>query len=286
MNEERGLRALLNGPDFQKLPTNARFAFLVMKETIHPSGIDVEYPEALIARLCRQTGLSRAAVNEALATLQERGWAQRQGNVLWLLGHLRYHPNMSGRNKNHRQAVYGHVSDLPRLPIVRRFVEEYPEYFRDAEQNILSELPEYDPEAEADLEQQFEQADLLPVEPPTPNSNGAPKEATPTQKLAYEVGRMCVDNDATWRLKATIPDWAHQIRSDPNYAGINHAYEVRKCNEYWQNQGKDLKAPDIAIRNWFENALKFNKRDLRTGRMRTTDKQEYDPGKSDSGWRA
>lgn len=135
-------RVLLDGPDFQKLTPIARHVFLTLKISFGPSGIEVRYPDALHVELAHQTGLPVAKVTAALDELERAEWIERERNVVWIVEHLRYHPNMTDGLKNHRTGVRQHVGGLPRLAITRRFIEHYAPYFAE-----VPDLAEGYPEA-------------------------------------------------------------------------------------------------------------------------------------------
>jgi hypothetical protein len=120
---------LLDGPDFQSLSPEARWAFVTLKMSIGPSGIEVNYPAALEHELAAKTGHPPGRVREALQELDESGWIRREGNVLWIVGQLDHDPHLQATNENHRGSVQQHVDGLPRLPIVENFVQAHPDWF-------------------------------------------------------------------------------------------------------------------------------------------------------------
>src|SRR5690348_6459558 len=91
-------RVLLDGPDFQRLPERARWVFVALKLNFGPSGIEVWYPAELVARLSAQTGGSPGGVQDALNTLEEEGWIEREGNVVWIVGQLEFDPHVKQAN--------------------------------------------------------------------------------------------------------------------------------------------------------------------------------------------
>jgi hypothetical protein len=134
LKPERGLyRAitvvLLDGPDFQELPAVARWVFVALKIGTGPCGIQVEYPEALWAKLAARTGYPEIEVEAALTVLERNGWVKRERNVVWVVGQLQHEPSLSPRNPNHRPTILSHVQGLPRLAIVGEFIRASREYF-------------------------------------------------------------------------------------------------------------------------------------------------------------
>ena len=81
-----------------------------------------------------------------------------------------------------------------------------------------------------------------------------PPISPPSDPTAAAVGEFCTRTGATWKLKAGIDEWAAEIRREPKYAGLDHAYQVRRCMEWHEGKSKRPTAPDRAIRNWLERA--------------------------------
>lgn len=122
-------RVLLDGPDFQRLPKDERWAFVALKLNVGPSGIEVWYPAELVARLSAQTGISAGGIQHALNTLEQEGWIVREANVVWIDGQLTHEPNVKQANPKHRTMIQNHVAGLPRLRIVARFIREHLTWF-------------------------------------------------------------------------------------------------------------------------------------------------------------
>jgi hypothetical protein len=124
-------KVLLDGPDFQRLPPNARFAFLAMCLTFNGLGIEVRYPEALVADLVAQTGLTADEVRKTLDVLEHQQWIRREANIVWLKGRLDHSGLTLSNPKKHVPHVRKVVAGLPRLDIVREFVLHYSAWFED-----------------------------------------------------------------------------------------------------------------------------------------------------------
>ena len=138
-------RVLLDGPDFQRLPERARWAFVALKLNAGPTGIDVLYPDALAPQLARQTGMPVRAVRLALDALEAGGWIRREANLVWIVGHLKHDPHMSSKDRKHRMAVQRAIASMPRLELVRGFVAEHPDWFpatESAENSVAWALPD------------------------------------------------------------------------------------------------------------------------------------------------
>lgn len=125
--------ALLDGPDFQALPAEARWVFTCLKIGLGPSGIDVEYPAALVEKLAARTGYPAQRVAEMLDLLQCEGWVRSERHVVWIVKQLEFEPAMQPSNEKHQKAIASHVKGLPRLGIVAAFIRQYQAYLPDWE---------------------------------------------------------------------------------------------------------------------------------------------------------
>ncbi len=72
-----------------------------------------------------QTGLARDAIKRALDTLSDRQWIAIEDGVVWIRKGLQFDPNVSLQNGNHRKGVIKAALSLPRLQIVRDFLDFY-----------------------------------------------------------------------------------------------------------------------------------------------------------------
>ena len=133
---------LLDGPDYQDLTERARHLFLALKLSFGPTGIEVHYPEALAAEMAAKTGIPVEGVRDALDELRGAGWVDWERNVFWIVGQLRHEPHFNEANEKHRSAVWSHVGGLPRLGIVRAFIERYSAYFYGAPDSLSHGLPD------------------------------------------------------------------------------------------------------------------------------------------------
>lgn len=125
------VRALIDGPDFQRLSERANHLFLLLKINFGPYGIEVWYPGELELRLARQGNMTQENVASGLSELAEKGWIQREENVVWIVGHLEHDPNQHVKNENHRIGLVRHIAGLPRLQIIRTFVQANIAWFQD-----------------------------------------------------------------------------------------------------------------------------------------------------------
>ena len=132
---------LLDGPDFQQLPERARWVFLTLKMSLGPSGIEVHYPEALAYQLSARTDAPVQSVKEALDLLEDAGWIRREANIIWIVGQLEHDPHINPVDAKHRRTIQRHVTGLPRLTIVRDFIEAHPDFFPPDEDDWTKGLP-------------------------------------------------------------------------------------------------------------------------------------------------
>ena len=125
-------RVLLDDPEFQALPVNARTLLLYLKINFGPTGMDVWYEAELVIRLAQQSGLGGKAIGRALAQLEEAQWIRRELHLIWVVGQLDDDPHMKPSDEKHRKSIQLHVAGLPNLPLKERFVEAHPKWFADA----------------------------------------------------------------------------------------------------------------------------------------------------------
>lgn len=138
----RSIKVVLqDGPDFQRLTERARHTFLTLKMAFGPSGIEVRYFEALACEVAEKTGMPVEAARVSLQELERTGWTRRERNVVWIVGQLDHDPGLTATNENHRKSVQSHVNGLPRLSIVRRFVECHSGYFPPLEYTLPDGYP-------------------------------------------------------------------------------------------------------------------------------------------------
>jgi hypothetical protein len=112
---------LIDGPDYQALPPNAKLLLFTLKLNLGPTGIDVLYSAVLEP----QTGLTPEQVALSLDVLEHAGWIERERNLVWVVGGLENEPSRSLSNPNHRKEILDHLRSLPRLSIVDRFRRRY-----------------------------------------------------------------------------------------------------------------------------------------------------------------
>jgi uncharacterized phage protein (TIGR02220 family) len=133
MDHSRGLYrstfcALLDDPDFQNLPPNAKLTHFCLRYSIlaNHAGIYV----LRLAVLREHSGLSARSQQKALEQLAElpepsKPWIYRERSVVWIRNHLRFAPGISLTNENNRKGIVRILQGLPRLRIVRDFCVYY-----------------------------------------------------------------------------------------------------------------------------------------------------------------
>lgn len=78
--------------------------------------------------------------------------------------------------------------------------------------------------------------------------------ATP---FSAAVGEFVTRTRTKWRLKDKgIQRWCLEIEKEPEYAGVNFAFETRAAADWHVSEGKSPSQPDRALRNWFKIAAK------------------------------
>ncbi len=127
-NDHRGLYrsiycALWNDCEFKRFSPDAKLVFLNLR-TSPLSNIAAIF-SFWIEPIEQQTGLTREAIQKALEALSDQKWIVIEENVVWIRKGLRFDPNVSMQNNNHRKGIIRAVLSLPRLQLVRDFLDFY-----------------------------------------------------------------------------------------------------------------------------------------------------------------
>lgn len=149
MTRDRGdyqgiYEALFYGKDFRKLPERARHLLLTMRLTMGPTGIKAI--PGFLGVYSELTGMPGEAVLTALQALTPGQWVEQDDNVYWVVRGLEFATGLEVGNRHHRKFVQRHVASLPRLPIVARFQEHYPEWIEGAVPSVPEEGSRSHPE--------------------------------------------------------------------------------------------------------------------------------------------
>lgn len=134
-------RVIIDGPDFRKLSACARHVFLTLKIAFGPCGVEVYYLPSLASDLAQWTGYDTPTLAPAIQELMDNDWLRVEDNVVWIVDQLRFDPGFNAANVNHQKSVRLHVLGLPRLGIVRAFINRYRDYFPDAD-SLSNAYPE------------------------------------------------------------------------------------------------------------------------------------------------
>ncbi len=59
--------------------------------------------------------------------------------------------------------------------------------------------------------------------------------------------------------KSTFEEYVESLKAESDYKSINFDEELKKFNLYWGEGKRKLKRPKLALRNWMNNALKYEK---------------------------
>lgn len=125
-------RVLLDERAYQRLSERARHVLLVCKLTLGPTGLQVCYPTELVARLHRHTAIPECEIAGVLDELEAGAWLRREDPLVWVVNQLADEPLLKAADRKHRLSVQRHLTGLPRVALLRAFVERYPEWFADA----------------------------------------------------------------------------------------------------------------------------------------------------------
>ena len=115
--------SLWDDPGFRKFTINEKLVFLNLR-TSPLSNIPVLYPYYLEA-IEWQTGIRRKQILKALRTLVDANWIALEGGVVWVRKGLKFDPNIVLTYEKHLTAVKNIILSLPKLQIVRDFIDFY-----------------------------------------------------------------------------------------------------------------------------------------------------------------
>lgn len=121
--------ALLAGKDFRALAERPRWIFVVLKMNTSAAGIDIWYPDELVARVSSESGATPDQVRLTLDILEHENWIGREENLVWVVGHITHDPHLTPLDAKHRKSTQRHLAGLPRLGLVRAFIKAHPDWF-------------------------------------------------------------------------------------------------------------------------------------------------------------
>ena len=115
--------ALWDDPDFRKFSADEKLIFLNLR-TSPLTNLAAVY-SFYIEGIERQTGLARDVIFKGLKGLCDKGWIQIEDGVIWIVKGLRFDPGISLESPNHLIAIKKTLLGLPRLQIIRDFLDYY-----------------------------------------------------------------------------------------------------------------------------------------------------------------
>lgn len=145
--------ALVDDPDFRRLPSDARHTLLTLKASRinNLAGIMIfEEDHELTLKL--QTGLPMARLKKALRVLEVRRWIIRDERILWFRNSLKFEPNYNRNNPKHVTAVMNILKSLPHSALINRFGEYYSIPYRLPNDKLSNGNRSTEPEPEPELE--------------------------------------------------------------------------------------------------------------------------------------
>lgn len=115
---------LWDGPDFQRLPPDARLVLLALK--LRGCGrLGIRAIPGLIGALTDWTGMPSDRVSDGIKILSEMGWVKVEGSLVWVIRGLEFETQISPNNPNHVASLMSEVNALPRKEIVAEFCRYY-----------------------------------------------------------------------------------------------------------------------------------------------------------------
>lgn len=272
--------AMVDDPDWIDLGPEATAVLWVLKAKLGRAQIDVIDVEVIPKR----AKLSLEQVELGLQELEEERWIVRDRNVIWIRNGLRYDPNEPLLVPNHRTSIEHHLLSLPKLPIVVEFADYYelglpPDLRAEIEplrkgsrthaqpmRNPSATPAENGPEkstlaqglAKGSASRKTEDV-RRKTDGSSPENVTEPESAVPEKErsqLAAAANEFCERTGASWRLPdRPIDAWADQLPAKfPALSTADIVREIEKAADWYVGEGRKVKAPHQAIRNWLEKA--------------------------------
>jgi len=179
--------SLWDDPDFRKLTPNEKLVFFNLR-TSPLTNMPVIYP-FYIEAIEKQTGLTKKIIQRAMDTLSDTQWIALQEGIVWVKKGLKFDPNIVLTNEKHFIAIKNIILSLPKLQIVRDFIDfykikipypipslkgiEYPMGYKEPEKEKEKE-PEKEKEKDSKEEEKLKIPSLF---------SSIKKEETPSKKL-------------------------------------------------------------------------------------------------------
>jgi len=154
--------------DFRKLSPAEKLVFLNLR-TSPLTNMPVIY-QYYVEAIERHTGLDRDHILKALDTLSDSHWIAIEEGIVWVIKGLKFDPNIVLTNEKHLVAIKNIILGLPKLQIVRDFIDfykikiPYPIPSRIA-YNIPHAIQDPDPDPEEEKEKEEESEEKPKVKP-------------------------------------------------------------------------------------------------------------------------
>ncbi len=145
--------SLWDDPDFRKLSPETKLVFLNIR-TSPLTNIPCIY-NFYFEAIEKQTGLSKAIIKKSLDTLCHTLFIEIEDGIVWVRKGLKFDPNIILTNPKHTTAVKKIILSLPKLKIVKNFIDfykldiPYPIPYANQEPK-----PKPEPEKEKDIEEE------------------------------------------------------------------------------------------------------------------------------------
>lgn len=115
--------SLWDDPEFLKFTRVEKLVFLNLR-----TGPQCNLPAIFrysLDMVIMQTRTKSSSVRLALRTLSEKNWIKTEAGIVWIKKGLKYDPNVTLTNPKHMIAIKNAILSLPKLQIVRDFIDYY-----------------------------------------------------------------------------------------------------------------------------------------------------------------
>ena len=117
---------MLDDPDFQALPADARYLFLILKisRLNNSAGIFI-LDDGGFVTLEKQSGMSLKRIKKAFRYLSDTHSIAFRYPIVWLKNSLKYEPGITLSNEKHKKGIENILKSLPKNEIVLKFCDYY-----------------------------------------------------------------------------------------------------------------------------------------------------------------
>ncbi len=217
--------SIWDDPEFRSFDSNVKLVFFNLR-TSPLSNMPVIYHFYMEA-IEKQTGLSHRVIDRALDTLSDTHWIAIQDGIVWIIKGLRFDPNIVLTNKKHRIAIINIILGLPKMQIVKDFIDFYKLEIPYEIGNTIGYGIPYSPENSNGI-----------IQEPEPEPDTEPEPDKDSEKIPYgEFKNVFLSKDEFQKLTIKFGEQLTQYKIESLSSGI-------------ESKGYKYKSHYAAILSW------------------------------------